>query len=393
MRLLIDDLVGPPARPPTLLSPPQPHLLRPYAVHSLPSSSLALAIHPAYDLSNPASTLFLTSIRDLPIRLLNPFAPEKIATYPLITPTTERFVAPHSLVFDPWDSGTFIAGTSSQIAIFDLTRDGEEPVLRLPTARGRIRAGSRVDAGGTGLKGIISALAIDPTSHLLAAGTFTRKVALYDARGQGAEVATFSLNGPGSRARQNGQGEYKIGSGTGVTQLHFLSSPLHSSPTPSSPSPSPPSCASPSPYLLLTERESTGLSLYDIRHTGRRLSWLACRPALTKQRLAVDVASNPSTTAPEVYAGGTDGYVRVWERLGAAEGLVMPSRSMRVATAYTGASARQRDCVVGAVGVHPLGARVMVTGSGSRKECEDRRDDGGDDSRDGENGGLKVWAL
>lgn len=259
-------------------------------------------------------------------------------------------------MFDPFDPNVFVAGASNLIAVFDLMRDGDGPVLRLPTARGRSRGGPRsfnrgnfLSGGGEGLKGIISAMAIDPVSHLLAAGAFSRNLALYDSRGQGAEVTTISLkNTVNSSCRQDNDNDGRNDSGTGVTQLHFLSSPPSSA------------ASSSSPYLLVTERESTGISLFDIRNFGSRLSWLSPRAAHTKQRLAVDVAPNPTTGETEVFAGGTDGYVRVWGDLGMLEGVVKPTRKWKASGE-----------VVSAVGVHPPGAGVVVTGSGSRREVGD----------------------
>ena len=233
-------------------------------------------------------------------------------------------------------------------------------MLQLPTAKGRKRSGqgglittfNDATEIGSGLRGIISALAIDVNSQLLAAGTFSRNVAMYDTRGQGAEVACFSLNNSSSsmHVRDGKSTAKQSGSGSGVTQLHFLSSNSASS-----------------PYLLITERSSDGISVYDLRSVSQDpLAYLTGRNALTNQRLAVDVGTNPTTGSPEVYAGGTDGFVRVWEHVGMEEGIVQPERVWE---------ASNSGKVIGALAAHPLGAGVVVTGSGSRSQVEYDEDD------------------
>ena len=219
---------------------------------------------------------------------------------------------------------------------------------------------------GGGLRGIISALAIDVNSQLLAAGTFSRNVALYDTRGQGAEVACFSRNTLSSsmHLRDCDSTAKQSWSGSGVTQLHFLSSNSASS-----------------PYLLITERSSDGISVYDLRSaTQGPLAYLSGRNALTNQRLAVDVGTNPTTGSPEVYAGGTDGSVRVWEHVGMEEGIIQPEKAWK---------ASESGKAIGALAVHPLGAGVVVTGSGSRSQGDgDGSDDSENDDSENEDGDV-----
>ena len=141
------------------------------------------------------------------------------------------------------------------------------------------------------MKGIVSALGMSPDG-ILAAGTFTRNVGLYDENGSGGTVAIFPLQGIDNEARDG-----DVGQGTGITQLLWSA------------------C---SRYLCVVERGSDGVGVWDVRGTGQRLAWLRGRKSLTPQRLGVDIAGQ------EIWAGGTDGYVRVWEGLGMKEGSIDP---------------------------------------------------------------------
>lgn len=195
-------------------------------------------------------------------------------------------MAPHSLLFSDEDPNHFFAGSDSSIGLFDLQRDGMGPVSRMHTTtsrRGRL---------GTGMKGIVSAMGMS-FEGVLAAGTFTRSVGLYEEHGSGGTVAIFPIQNLDDHVSEGGG----AGQGTGITQLLWSA------------------C---SRYLCVAERGSDGVGVWDIRGTGRRLAWLRGREALTPQRLGVEV------TDGEVWAGGTDGYVRVWEGLGVEEGIVDP---------------------------------------------------------------------
>jgi hypothetical protein len=58
--------------------------------------------------------------------------------------------------------------------------------------------------------------------------------------------------------------------------------------------------------------------VYDVRVAGKLVCWLEGRQAETNQRLGIDVFEAEKGT--EVWAGGTDGIVRVWEGMGLTEG-------------------------------------------------------------------------
>lgn len=138
--------------------------------------------------------------------------------------------------------------------------------------------------GGVGMKGIVSALAMNPNEvGILAAGTFTRNIALYGARGSGELIGTFSI--------AKSEADRHIG-GKGITQL--LWSP----------------CGR---YLYVAERKSQGMLVYDIRVTGQLLGWLQGRRAVSNQRLKADIIATGENESHAIWAGGTDGVTRVWK--------------------------------------------------------------------------------
>ena len=148
------------------------------------------------------------------------------------------------------------------------------------------------------MKGIVSCLGTGGgggVGGVLAAGTFTRWVGLYDGGGRGGTVGVFEV--------RKGEGDAEGGcEGTGVTQVLWSV------------------CGR---YLCVVERGSGGVGVWDVRVTGRRLSWLKGRRAETGQRLGVEVVGDC------VWAGGKDGMVRVWEGLGEKEGVVEPAWEFR----------------------------------------------------------------
>lgn len=146
-------------------------------------------------------------------------------------------------------------------------------------------------SGIGGFKGIVSALAMN-ADGLLAAGTFSRWIGLYDTRLGETTNAIFSLGELSKDANAC------IGKGTGITQVLWSS------------------C---SRYLCVVERGSDGIGVWDIRGSGQRLAWLSGREALTPQRLGAEIVGG------EVWAGGLDGVVRAWEGIGVTQGVIEPS--------------------------------------------------------------------
>lgn len=147
----------------------------------------------------------------------------------------------------------------------------------------------KMKGGGVGIRGIVSALSVQGTEGMLAAGTWTRSVGLYDMEGVGGTVATWSV---ADAAEEHA----KIG-GTGITQTLWSA------------------CGR---YLYVVERKSTGVLVYDVRVMGKLVAWLVGRNAYTNQRLGVDIFEGKE--GAEIWAGGTDGIVRVWEGVGKSEG-------------------------------------------------------------------------
>lgn len=206
-----------------------------------------------------------------------------MASYSLVNPMTEAFITPHSMIYPSTLGGThFLTGSDSLICLFDVSRPGMQgPVSSMPTIPSKRK---QIVGGGIGMKGIVSALAVSPTGDgILAAGTYTRHVGLYNSNGSGESLGTFSI----AKTEANRE----IG-GRGITQLSW--SP----------------CGR---YLYIAERKSDGVLVYDVRVTGQMLGYLRGRKALTNQRMKIDVVAAGPDGSHEVWAGGTDGYMRVWK--------------------------------------------------------------------------------
>ena len=352
--------------PPDLLTPPAagPHNLKPYATHKLPEPALATALLPSYNLQSPSTCLALASVRYLPLRLFSTLYDPDItdpeiksesrptsivASYPLVSPTTEVHLGMYSLAFgsDNW----VYAGTDGMIAAFDLNRQGEGPAYAMRTGNGRRRVPSGAksvtsayqyanSADANHLRGIVSALSVN-SDKVMAAGTFGRSVGLYGGLSREETIATFALNDKTD--------------GTGITQVLWSS------------------C---SKYLCVVERGSDGIGVWDVRSIGQRLAWLNGRKAKTPQRLTAEVFDG------DVWAGGTDGHIRSWERLGMEEGQVEPTWSYQV----------HEDAVPG-IGWHSSGS-ALATCSGQRHSFESNavQSDSGSDSESKMSSGNSVSA-
>ncbi|TLS28108.1 hypothetical protein PpBr36_00919 [Pyricularia pennisetigena] len=295
-----------------------------------------------------------------------------LASYKFIKRETEGYISPSSLLW-PLVPGThFIAGATNTIAYFDASRNAEGPILTIPT----IPSARHIAKGsGVGMKGTVAALAVQPTTPdtdagLLAAGTWTSWVGIYDLGRAGECVATWPLAGPKRGQRDPDAG----GGGGGVVQAAW--SP----------------CGR---YLVLNERRSTGLAVYDVRVTGRLLARLAGRGGEhVNQRLSCDVF--PSSEAEglfEVWAGTPDGRVLVWDHAGGDEGVVEPTWDWQ---------AHGAGSAVGATALHP-GGSVLATCAGSYSvQGEDESDSESDSEHDGkklpklrtsEDRSLKIWSI
>lgn len=330
--------------PPDLLSPPSssPHTLEPYTTYSTPETTYAQAFYPSFTLQEPSTTLLLSSPRDHPIQIVNVLSPtpSPIASYPLICPTTEAFLTPSSLLWHP-SGNSFFTGTDSLITIFDVSRPGEGPTTRLPTIPSKRH---KMKGGGVGMRGIVSCLSFQPSSpdgvsasSMLAAGTWTRWVSLYDAEGLGGTVANWSI-------ASAADDEAKIG-GAGVSQVLWSA------------------CGR---YLFVVERKSQGVLIYDVRVTGRLVGWLEGRQADTNQRMSVDIATMDGGSV--VWAGGTDGKVRGWRDVEGKEGGIQPDMEWL---------AHEAGTALGGVAMHSCGS-VLATASGMRREELSNSDDESD---------------
>jgi WD40 repeat protein len=322
--------------PANLLEPRDaPLKLTPYSTLPSPEPVYAFTPYPLFELSDLSTTIILCSPRDLPIRLSNCLYSSTIATYPLISPTTEAYLTPSSLLWAP-TGYNFFTGTDSLIALFDVSRPGDGPITRLPTIPSKRH---KMKGGGIGMRGIVSCLSLQPSSaedlsgtSMLAAGTWTRWVSLYDAAGMGGTVANWSVAAAADS-------DAKIG-GAGTSEV--LWSP----------------CGR---YLFVAERKSPGVLIYDVRVTGRLVGYLRDRTAETNQRLGVNIfPSAEEGVAAEIWAGGTDGVSKTWKWRNDGD---------EQEAVGTGPANRwhSHNSAVTSVAVHPSGT-VVATSSGQRPE-------------------------
>ncbi|KAI7600732.1 hypothetical protein KC346_g13143, partial [Hortaea werneckii] len=105
-------------------------------------------------------------------------------------------------------------------------------------------------------------------------------------------------------------------------------------------------------YLIIAERQSDCIQVFDVRNTLQRVSTLTGREANTTQKLGIDVV--PTIDGSQVWAGGTDGVVKMWENPGLAAGDQRPQREMKL----------RKDPISSAIW-HPRGW-VFATSSGHR---------------------------
>lgn len=356
-------------RPPDLLEDKPIHQLTPYSTLPSAEPTYATAIYPFYNLEDPYTTLFLSSVRDHPIRLSSALAPTTVASYSLVNPMTEAFITPHSMIYPSTMGGThFLTGSDSLICLFDVSRTGAQgPVTSMPTIPSKRK---QIVGGGIGMKGIVSALALNPSGDgILAAGTFTRHIGLYSSNGSGELLGTFSV--------ANTNANRDIG-GRGITQLVW--SP----------------CGR---YLYVVERKSDGVLVYDVRVTGQLLGHLRGRKAHTNQRMKIDVISSGSDGSHEIWAGGTDGFMRVWRSPEHCAGGKGPDWEFKIHDGESSGNIQDAQCLcmtdaVTSTLFHPTGS-VVATCSGQRHLVSD---DSSDEDIPVKNikqadNSLKVWSM
>ncbi|KAK0641752.1 hypothetical protein B0T16DRAFT_220394 [Cercophora newfieldiana] len=329
--------------PETLLEPrDEPLHLKAHATLILGEPTSAIAPCPYFALENPYTQSILTASSDHPIHLHYAFPqqpsedndgsttthqPPPLASFRLIKKETEAYLPIASLIW-PAPGTHFIAGTTNRIALFDVSNPSSlsaEPLLSIATipSTRHIRKGN-----GVGMRGTVSALASQVRENgdagLVAAGTRSRFMGLYDLQRAGECVATWGVAGSAAEAG--------IGGG-GVTQT--LWSP----------------CGR---YLLVNERGSSGLLVYDLRGTNQLLAHLEGRNGDTNQRLSCDVFPGTNSAGGfEVWAGTKDGGVVMWEGVGNEYGAVSPTGGWDA-----------HESAVGSTAMHTSGS-VLATCSGS----------------------------
>jgi telomerase Cajal body protein 1 len=333
--------------PPDLLEErTEPLVLSPQVTIPLGEPSNVVASAPYFNLSETYTNQLLVSSRDHPIQLFYLFPPPPpsspnndstyrpthmpAASYPLTKARSETFLTANSLLW-PSPGSYFIAGCKNFLAKFDVSRTGEAPLLRIKTIPSERHLSK---GGGVGMRGTISTLSAQPGDQthggLVAAGTWTRWIGLYDFAQAGECAATWSIGPAVEEAKSTGSSG--IG-GDGIMQT----------------------CWSPcGRYLLVSERKSRGILVYDVRVTGQLLGWLEDRDALSNQRLSLDVfSSQDESSGFEVWSGTTSGHVKVWEGVGLTAGAQRSSWDWQA-----------QQSAIGSTCLHPTGT-VIATCSGS----------------------------
>ncbi|KAF2120985.1 WD40-repeat-containing domain protein [Lophiotrema nucula] len=298
-------------------SNPSDGKLTPYASFKAHGPVRAFAPYPGFDINDSETTSVLVSVKDSYITLHNaiwdfsrlftanddddepppPSIPvdisTKLASYKLINHLQEKVIAPLCLTYNT--QGThFIAGSLNQISTFNVEYT-DNPVHKIFSAP-RKRSSGR----GPGFKGYVSSLDIS-SNGILAAGTWARHISIFDQEGLGNEITHFPI--PSMVNDRPGL------VGDGVSQLKW--SP----------------CGT---YLYIAERSSDSILIYDSRNFGLALGYCVGRMAMTKQKLGFDIwsagdqdpyaAYGGSDASHEVWAGGTDGKIRVWRDAHLKEG-------------------------------------------------------------------------
>lgn len=284
--------------PPELLDEhDHPLRLEPYSAIRLRESADAIACHPAYNLEDVSTTLILSAVNEHPIRLNSALTGDLIASYPLVNPNTEAYIKPQSMMFTD-DGSYFITGSQNLISTFDVSRPGSAPLTSIKT--GPKKSNGSWSNPTLSLRGLVSALAVDRQYNVLAAGTFSRQIGLYDAAGQGECVGVFSIAGTEAD---------KTIFGNGVTGLAWSD------------------CGR---YLYINERKSDGVLIYDIRQSGQLLSWVCGRAAMTNQRMKVDLTFDVNSGTRSIWAGGQDGKLRRWIDAHLHQGSIEPLEALQV---------------------------------------------------------------
>lgn len=290
----------------TLIVPPEllderevPLRLQPYSTIQSRDAADAVVCYPGYNLEDVSTTLILSAVNEHPIRLNSALTGSLVASYPLVNTNTEALIKPQSMIFTA-DGSHFLAGSQNMLSTFDTSRPGSEPLASIKT--GPKKGNASWSNPTLSLRGLISALAVDSQYNVLAAGTLSRQIGLYDSAGQGDCIGVFSLAGTDAD---------KAVAGNGITQLAWSG------------------CGR---YLYVAERKSDGALIYDIRQSGQLLSWICGRSAMTNQRMNLGFSShtNADSHGQDIWAGGRDGRLRRWTDAHLHQGSVEPLETLQV---------------------------------------------------------------
>lgn len=338
--------------------------LKPYAQFKAANPIWAFAANPLFNFQDASSTHVLISQRDTYITLHNALwditksydattaqastsspvnISKAVSSYKLIDRLTEAITAPTSLAYSH-NGAHFFAGRQSAIAAFDseYSDDPIHTIMTIPSKRNKLKG------GGRGFKGWISALSLSPPTTsfnggLLAAGSRTRYIGIYDSL-TGEEVTHFALPGAITGGRVRNESLQKV-MGNAVSHLKW--SP----------------CAR---YLYVAERRSDTILIYDARNFSLSLGYCSGRNALTKQKAGFDIWNagalpcDHDSISHEIWAGGSDGKMRVWKDPYMKEG---PVEADEVVQVHDGLP------IVSTL-VHPSG-NLAIAASGVREMGED----------------------
>ena len=225
------------------------------------------AWYPLMHSAVPASCGFVTSTKDRPIHMWDAFTGKLRASYRAFD-YADEIVAACSLAFNPAGTHLF-AGYTHHLRRFDVAIPGRECECRKTWQSG---SGRRKRGADGGQRGLFSCLACptDPSLPLLAAGTYTGTVGLYDAD----SLELVSVWPAHSR---------------GVSQLLFSRN---------------------SALLITAGRRSQDILVWDYRQLGATEPlYTFCREGDTNQRLSMDV----DCSGRFLLSGNTNGTVSCYD--------------------------------------------------------------------------------